>query len=497
MSQSSKRLRVVASVIVGLAAHAADPAGAQHHDHRVAGPAVADVVRVETTCRPSVAAVLDRGVHQVHTFAFDDALGNFRLAAHSDVDCTMAYWGTAMAHWGRFARSGRPEALAEGWRALDQAALLRRPPSDRERRYLDALAVRYRERLGAGPVRYADAMTALADAFPADPHAALFAALARLEQPAATAAEAITAGRAALALLARPAVPASHASALHYAVLAGDLPELAADVLPQAHALAAAAEPAPQVQLAPALVFERLGLWPEGIAVSRRAADTARAAHARDAELRALDLLSYAELQSGRDGDARALSRRIAAGYLADAADASAAWTRAAIVARIAVESTDPAAAAAVPMVGDADTPAAAPIHFARAVGAARAGRPGDATRAAALLTALPIDDRGGADAQRLLAEAATAWVAFAHGRRDEAIGLMRAAADREDGRAMRGVWRRPVWPAREQLAELLLAAGRAREAAAAFATVLARAPGRARAVAGAAAATRRGGNRR
>ena len=339
-------------------------------------------------------------------------------------------------------------------------------------------------------------MTALADAFPADPHAALFAALARLDQPAATAAEALTAGRAALALLARPAVPAAHAIALHYAVLAGDLPELARDVLPQAQALAAAAEPAPLVQLAPALVFERLGLWSEVIGVSQRAADSARAASAHTAELRALELLSYAELQSGRDGEARALSRRIDAGYLAEAADAGTAWTRAAIVARTALESTDPAAAAAVAMAGAGDTPAAAPIHFARAVGAARTGRPADAAREASLLTALPIDDRGGAEAQRLLADAATAWVAFAHGRRDEAIGLMLAAADREDDRALRGVWRRPVWPAREQLGELLLASGRAGDAAAAFATVLARAPGRARALAGAAAARRAAGVR-
>jgi hypothetical protein len=61
----------------------------------------------------------------------------------------------------------------------------------------------------------------------------------------------------------------------------------------------------------------------------------------------------------------------------------------------------------------------------------------------------------------------------------------------------MRGVWRRAVWPAREQLAELLLAAGRPRDAAAAFAQVLARAPGRARALAGAAAAARLTGGAR
>lgn len=451
-------------------------------------------MRFETTCRPTVAAVLDRGVHQVHTFAFDDALGNFRLAAHSDVDCAMAYWGTAMAHWGRFARTGHGEALAEGWRALDQSSLLRREPSNRERRYLEALQGRYRDRLSDGQARYAEAMAALADAFPADPHAALFAAVATLEQPATTAAASDQAGRTALAWLARPAVHAGHATTLHYAVMAGDTPGLAAGVVAQARALAAATEPRAALLLAPARVFERLGLWDEALAASGRAADMARAEGRHDQELSALDLQAYAALQGGHAAEAQALSRRLEAGYLADATDAGAAWTRTAIVARIAVESADPARAATVPMMGADDTPAAAPLHFARAVGAARMGRPSDAARAATRLDALPVDDHGGADAQRLLADAATAWAAFADGRRDEAIALMRAAADREDLRVMRGAWRRAVWPAREQLAELLLVAERPREAAAAFAAVLKRFPGRARARAGASASAKASG---
>jgi hypothetical protein len=466
---------------------------AQHHDHRGSGTALADVLRFETSCRPTVAAVIDRGVHQVHTLAFDDALGNFRLAAHSDVDCTMAYWGTAMAQWGRFARSGRSDALAEGWRAIDQAALLRRSPSPRERRYLDALQGRYRERLDTGPAAYATAMASLAADFPADPHAALFAAQARLDQPADTAAAATAAGRTALAMLAGPAVPAHHLTTLLHQVRAGDRPRLAAEVLAAARALSGMTVSSPDVQIAAARVFERLGLWDEGLGASQRAADAARATAASDAELLALDLVVYSTLQQGNADAARAVSRRLESGYLADVPGSGAIWLRAALRARVALESSDWRQAAALPTSGADDATGAAPIYFARAIGAARLGRAADAGVAAGRLARLPQEAGEGAAVGAVMTEVAAAWAAFAGGRRDEAVAAMAAAADREDDLPAGGVWRRPIAPAREQLGELLLAAGRPRDAAAAFAAVLDRHPGRANARAGADASAKAG----
>jgi hypothetical protein len=469
---------------------------AAQHDHRGSGPAVADVVRFETTCRATVAAIVDRGVHQVHTQAFDDALGNFRLAAHSDVDCAMAYWGTAMAHWGRFARSGHADALAEGWRALDQAALLQRPPSPRERRYLEALQGRFRDRLGIGAASYATAMAALAADFPADAHAALFAAQARLDQPADNAAAATAAGRAALALLTAPAVPARHLTTLLHAMRAGDRPRLAAEVLTEARALTAATDSSPEGQIAAARVFERLGLWEESVAASQRAADGARAAAATEAELLALDLLVYGVLQQGHADAAQAVSRRLEAGYLVDVSGEGAGWLRAALRARVALESGDWRQAAALATSGADDVTGAAPVYFARAIGAARLGRAADAEMAAGRLARLPYDAGEGAAVGKVMTEVAAAWAAFAAGRRTEAMAAMAAAADHEDDLPARGVWRRPVVPAREQLGELLLTAGRPREAAAAFAATLERFPGRARALAGARANTKAGAGR-
>jgi len=453
---------------------------AQDHHHGAGGDVSGEPLPFASTCRPAVAGVLDRGVHQLHTLALDDAIGTFRLAAHSDIDCTMAYWGTAMTHWARFARSGDADVLAEGWRALDQAALLHRAPSARERRYLDALVSRYRLRLADGPRRYAAAMAALATDFPDDPHAAWFAAAARLDEPAATVAEATAAGDDALALLHRPAVPAGHVVTRFHVVLAGRTTELAARVAEHARVLAGDDEAPARLLPAARRVFEALGRWPDAIALGQRLADAARRDGAAAEELLALEGLVLAQLQASRADEARAVERRLDGGYLADAADAAA--VRARIGVRIALDTDDMAAAAALAAPDDAGPAAVAAVLFARALGAAALGRPADAAAAARRLEALTAVP-GTAPATTRLARAATAWAAAAAGRRDAAVAALRALADEEDavfddGQAM------PLRPAREQLADLLTTARRLDEAAAAYAAVLERWPGRARAAA-------------
>ena len=55
---------------------------------------------------------------------------------------------------------------------------------------------------------------------------------------------------------------------------------------------------------------------------------------------------------------------------------------------------------------------------------------------------------------------AATAWIAYAEGRREEALELMRKAAEIEAGTEKHVITPGPLAPAREQVAEMLLAAG-------------------------------------
>ncbi len=86
--------------------------------------------------------------------------------------------------------------------------------------------------------------------------------------------------------------------------------------------------------------------------------------------------------------------------------------------------------------------------------------------------------------AQRL---AADAWVARAEGRNDDARRLARAAAELEETVEKHPVTPGPLLPARELEGELLLALGDHAAAQASFERTLAREPGRARALYGAA----------
>jgi tetratricopeptide (TPR) repeat protein len=122
--------------------------------------------------------------------------------------------------------------------------------------------------------------------------------------------------------------------------------------------------------------------------------------------------------------------------------------------------------------------------RFARAVGAARAGRPADAAADIERLNA--IHDReiemkdaywaGQVDIQRRVAEA---WVAYAKGQKDQGITLLSAAADAEDLTDKSAVTPGPLAPARELYGFMLLESGRDKEALAAFEAVTKKEPNR------------------
>jgi tetratricopeptide (TPR) repeat protein len=139
--------------------------------------------------------------------------------------------------------------------------------------------------------------------------------------------------------------------------------------------------------------------------------------------------------------------------------------------------------------------------RFARALGAARAGRLDAARADIEQLTALhdklaAAKDAywtGQVDIQRRVAGA---WVSYATGRRDDAIAQLAAAADAEDATDKSGVTPGPLAPARELLGDMLLDAGRAADALRAYEATIAKEPNRFRAEYGAARAAAAAGNR-
>jgi tetratricopeptide (TPR) repeat protein len=140
-------------------------------------------------------------------------------------------------------------------------------------------------------------------------------------------------------------------------------------------------------------------------------------------------------------------------------------------------------------------------IEFTRAIGAARSGNVKLAKDQSAKLTALEqslkiqpgdYDWRTQVSIERQIADA---WIAFAEGKKDEAVALMRAAADLDDATEKHPVTPGAILPAREQLGELLLERGLAGDALAAFEASLQRAPRRLGGLYGAARAAQLAGD--
>jgi tetratricopeptide (TPR) repeat protein len=249
----------------------------------------------------------------------------------------------------------------------------------------------------------------------------------------------------------------------------------------------------------PSHIFTRVGLWKESAETNARSAAAAKAENSIGQALHAMDYMVYADLQLGRDADALAV---VDEARSLTGSDVTSLYARAAIPARYAVEREQWREAAALPDIAAAKFPyVEAMTSFARAVGAARSGDPAaaekDGARLAAAVEALKAANNEywatEVEAQR---RTAAAWIAFAGGKRDDALGLMRSAADIEDASEKSGISPGRIVPARELLGDMLLESGRFDEALAAYEATLVNDPKRFRSFDGAAQAAAAAGNR-
>jgi tetratricopeptide (TPR) repeat protein len=250
----------------------------------------------------------------------------------------------------------------------------------------------------------------------------------------------------------------------------------------------------------PSHIFTRVGRWEDSIQTNRRSAEIARAREEVFDEVHALDYIVYAYLQTGRPEAARGVlaeARRFAAWQ---APTPIAYYALAAMPARHALERGAWEEAASletrrfgVPYV-DAIT------HFARAVGAARAGRPEAAAADIEALhaAAAALQDRDAYWQEQVTIQriAAEGWVAYARGDREAGLARLREASEREARTEKHPVTPGPLFPAREQLAEMLQQMGRPAEAQREFEAVQQTEPRRFRAVLGAGRSAEQAGNR-
>ena len=488
------------------------PALAQHEGHGAAGAdkVGSESVSFDTSCAPAVRADFNRAVALLHSFWFAQAIDGFNKILAADPACAMAHWGIALSEWGNpFAGLRAPQQIERG-RAAIQKAQATGSPTPRERGYIEAAAALFTDGAAATQrartVAYADGMEKVARAHPADTEAQIFYALA-LNQTALPSDKTYAQQLKAAAIL-EPLFKQhpSHPGLAHYIIHAYDHPPLAPKALDAARRYASLAPAVPHALHMPSHTFTRVGSWKESIDTNRRSAEAARTSSTAGEELHALDYQAYAYLQIAQDQAARSVVDRAAAltqgadGIAVGAAGAGA-FAVAAIPARYALERGAWAEAAAL-TVRPAKTPyTEAMTHFARALGAARSGQPKaaapDIERLASLRDTLKsMQDAYWAEQVDLQRRVALAWVTFAEGRKDEAIAQLRAAADAEDATDKSAVSPGPLAPARELLGDMLLEAGQAREALAAFEASAKKEPNRFRGLYGAGRAAEAAGDR-
>jgi hypothetical protein len=434
----------------------------------------------------------------LHSFEFGATLKALDDVLASDPTCAMAYWGIALARWGNPMAAGNraPALLAQG-RAAAVAAERQAPhASPRERGYIRAVSSLYddyehtdqRTRVTA----YERAMAELVAAQPADTEARIFHAIALVATALPTDKTYATQIEAGQILEALWAKQPNHPGLAHYIIHAYDVPALAPRARVAAERYATIAPSAAHALHMPSHTFTRVGMWRASANANARSMQVAARTGSISEMLHAADYAMYADLQLGRWRDAKtildslpSLAARFDPNAVTGAAPAAAGYfALAAIPARWALERRAWGEAAAITPTSTPVPYADAMSWFARALGAAHTG---DTSRARVAIDTLnALQHRLAASAEPYWAEqvaiqslGAQAWLAHAEHRDSVALATMREAARREDATDKSAVSPGPLAPARELLADMLVALGQPKEARNEYQATLAREPGR------------------
>ena len=478
-------------------------AAQEGHSHST--PEKLGTVSFPTSCKPAVQPQFDRGVALLHSFAYAAAEKTFRGVAEQDPQCAMAHWGMAMAYFRQLWDPPIvPATISIPQKEIQQAQQIG-AGSEREREFIHALGLIYQD-AATVPYRtralnYEHAMSDLAAENKKDAETQVFYALALLANMSP--ADKTHAKQKQAADLLEPldrAYP-QHPGIPHYLIHAYDNAELAPRGLPAARAYSRIAPSAPHALHMPSHIFTRLGLWDDSIASNLAARDAAHQQGDTGEELHAMDYLVYAYLQSGRDSDAAHVIEQLSNMPKLNTGEFKIAYASTEMPVRYAVERSQWTDAAGIVPPTGAPPHVVAIAVWARGLGLARSGHAAEAHKEIDQLRQIEGQLRAAASDYwatqvGILGRELMAWSAQADNKFDQAVALMREAADEEDAIEKLPVTPGPIVPAREQLGDLLLEQGHPDLAAKEFKTALANAPGRRGALQGAARAAKLSGQR-
>lgn len=477
--------------------------GAPQHEHAGGAEAASGghlgQVQFALSCAPAVQPQFEKGVALLHSFQYAASEQAFKAVAAQDPACAMAYWGEAMTLWHGLWERPDAATLKTGHDEAEQAVKLG-AKTPREQAYIAAAAAFYQDDpkldYKARATAYSAAMAKVHADYPGDGEAAAFYALSLISVPAEGDADLANRKQAIAILNKLFAAEPDHPGAAHYLIHACDTPELASQGLDAARRYASIAPDSSHALHMPSHIFARLGLWQEmidsNVAAAAAAAEATRA-HTGDEhyQIHAMQFLQYAYLQTGQNEKAWQL-----VDALKEVPGITAAETednQASFRARYALETHDWKVAAAL------QSTSTWPVTWwARAIGAARSGdaagaRVDVAKLAESTKAAKAKNKKQGYDVKdeknidQLEAEA---WLAYAEGKPDEAVRVLRAAADREDRDGVDSL----AMPAREMLGDMLMATKQPQAALEAYRVALKQSPNRLDSVQGAALAAKLAG---
>ena len=457
-------------------------------------------VHFPVSCAAESQVPFERGVALLHSFGYTLAERQFRAIAESDPECAMAHWGIAMTQFKEIWDRPDAAALKTGAAEMEKARALvakNGKITAREQAYMDALGAFFSiAPLGfqQGTDAYAASMAGLHEAYPDDVEGSAFYALSLLADVAPDDTSLTKEGRALSVLVPLFHSHPEHPGLAHYIIHTCDTPALASQGLEAALVYAKIAPSSPHALHMPGHIFARLGMWPEDIrsneaSVAASLKDEAEHQPGAAHQLHADEFLVYAWLQTGEDEKARKLAdqyrsiaQKMAAMPGMDDMKMSGPGRDNRLQAVYLIEMHDWKALAALTLAPGTETKgfSAFAVYWGKGVAA---GHLKDAKLADSALAGYdavlerlkksPYADS--ADDAQIQRNEILGWKAYAEGETDAAVATMRKAADQQDKTGQNEV----DIPAREMLADLLMALERKQDALAEYKAALKLSPNR------------------
>jgi len=433
-------------------------------------------VSFPTSCAPAVQKPFERGVALLHSFAYDEAGQQFQEIEKQDPHCAISYWGEAMSLYHQLWSRPTDADLKRGQELLNKARTIK-AKTPRERGYVAALAVFYRDPAKGDyderTTAYAAAMKRVYLAYPRDLEAAVFYALALLGSGKDE--SELENAKQAIAILNKLFEKnPDHPGIAHYLIHACDNPNFAQQGLAAARVYAGIAPSSPHALHMPSHIFTRLGLWQDDIQSNLAAIEAARKQspdfhHMMHHRLHSMDFLEYAYLQIGDDDKAKALIDEVATIKAQDMDLEFLSYLDGIVAdfpARYALERRQWRDALALQPPANVKPYSQAITYWAQAIAAGHLHDVAAARKAVdqydAMVEATKKSDKPYyVDGMKTDTDEAHAWLAYAEGKNEDALKLLREVADKQDKLGKREV----ALPAREMVGDMLLEMGRPQEA--------------------------------